>query len=114
MRYELTDPEWAVSPRQKVVSMTRVSMYPWNNGNHADFLSERFNVDMILAICALRSCADLPNAASSRSLNSMSFSDIPADLSETAKLKKRALPRQDTCEILATAPGKRKRTESAN
>ena len=62
------------------------------NGNHADLLNDRFNVDTILGICAARSCADLPNVASSRSFNSMSFSDIRADLSETAKLKNRLLP----------------------
>ena len=47
---------------------------------------------MIEDICALRSCADLPNAASSRSFNSMSFSDIPADINDSAKLKNRLLP----------------------
>jgi hypothetical protein len=53
-------------------------------GNHADFLNDRFNVDMIEDICVLRSCADLPKLASSLSFDSMSFSDIPADLNETA------------------------------
>jgi hypothetical protein len=76
----------------KVVPVTRV----WNlesrcthetktrYGNHADFLNDRFNVDMIEDICVLRSCADLPKLASSLSFDSMSFSDIPADLNETA------------------------------
>jgi hypothetical protein len=34
-------------------------------GNHADFLNGRFNVDMILGIWTLRSCADLPKLGSS-------------------------------------------------
>ena len=63
------------------------SMHPCSKaryGTHADFLNERFNVDMIHGICARRLCADLPNVASSRSVNSMSFSDIPADLNDRA------------------------------
>ena len=56
------------------------SMNKTCDGNHADFLNERVNVHMILGICARRWCADLPNVAPSRSVNSMSFSDIPADL----------------------------------
>ncbi len=80
---------------EKVVPVTRFGpgqfMQP-SNGNHADFLRGRFNVDMIHGICALRSCADLPKVASFRSFNSMSFSDMPADLSEAAKLKNRSLP----------------------
>ncbi len=70
-------------------------MHPCNktrDGNHADFLNDRVNVDMIHGICAARSYAGLANVASSRSVNSISFSDIPADLSETAKLKNRSLP----------------------
>jgi hypothetical protein len=42
---------------------------------------------MILDIWSLRSFGELPNLASLRSFISMSSSDIPADLSETAKLK---------------------------
>ena len=53
---------------------------PPRHGNHADFLSERFNVDMIHGICAARSFEVLPQLASSRSFNSISFSDIPAGL----------------------------------
>jgi hypothetical protein len=79
----------------KVVSLTRIcdpQSRCTRDGNQADFLSDRLNVDMIFGICALRSPADLPNVASSRSFTSMSFGDIPADLNDTAKLKNRSLP----------------------
>ena len=39
------------------MSLTRLLMHPGNEtryGNHADFLNDRFNVNMILGICALR------------------------------------------------------------
>ncbi len=78
------------------------SMHP-RHGNHADFFNDRVNVDMILGICDLRWCADLPNATLSRSFVSTSFSDIAACARDGDRCRRRLNERLGQCRALINA-----------